>query len=303
MIVPALQPGDAVGIVCLAKKLTLEEIQPGIILLESWGLRVVVGESVGAEDHQFGGSDELRATDFQQMLDNPEIKAVFSARGGYGTTRILDQIDFSQFFTQPKWVVGFSDITALLCHLHTFGIESLHATMPKLMAQPGTQEADETLRRALFGEPLTYTLPGHPLNRAGSSQGQVVGGNLILLDTIVNTPSDIDYDGKILFLEDVGEYFYNVDRVLVHMRRMGRLRNLAGLVVGQFNEMEDNQVPFGKTVNEIVLEHCAGYDYPICFDFPIGHVPRNLAMIVGRQATLQVSAKEITLAFSQAQVF
>lgn len=185
MTIPALQPGDAVGIVCLAKKLTLAEIQPGIQLLESWGLNVVVGPTVGAEDHQFGGSDEWRASDFQQMLDNPEIKAVFSARGGYGTTRILDQIDFSQFFTQPKWVIGFSDITALLCHLHRFGLESLHATMPKLMAQPGTQEADESLRRALFGESLSYSLPGHTFNRTGIAQGQVVGGNLILLDTIV----------------------------------------------------------------------------------------------------------------------
>lgn len=288
---------------CLAKKLTLEEIQPGIKLLESWGLRVVLGKTVGAEYHQFGGSDELRAADFQQMLDNPVIKAVFSARGGYGTTRILDQIDFAQFFTQPKWVVGFSDITALLCHLHRFGIESLHATMPKLMAQPGTQEADDSLRRALFGEPLAYTLPGHTFNRIGITQGQVVGGNLILLDTTVNTPSDIDYDGKILFLEDVGEYFYNVDRVLVHMRRMGRLRNLAGLIIGQFTEMQDNEVPFGKSVNEMVLEHCAGYDYPICFDFPVGHVPRNLAMIMGREARLKISVKEVTLEFLQPEEF
>ncbi|MFC6996001.1 S66 peptidase family protein [Rufibacter roseus] len=298
MTIPAaLQKGDTVGIVCLANKIALQDIQPGIKLLESWGLRVVLGESVGAEYNQMGGSDEVRTADFQRMLDDPEIKAVISARGGYGTTRILDQIDFAGFYTQPKWVVGFSDVTALLCHLHRMGIECLHATMPKLMAQPDTQEADESLRRALFGETLSYSIPSHTYNQIGIAQGLVVGGNLILLDTIVNTPSDIDYDGKILFLEDVGEYYYNIDRVLVHMRRMGRLRNLAGLIIGQFTEMKDNQIPFGKTVNEIVLEHCAGYGYPICFDFPVGHVPHNLAMVVGREAKLKVDVKEVTLEY------
>ncbi|MGV3538900.1 MAG: S66 peptidase family protein [Rufibacter sp.] len=298
MTIPALQRGDTVGIVCLAYKLTHEDIAAGVQLLESWGLRVLIGQSVGAEDRQFGGSDQVRAQDFQQMLDNPEVKAIFSARGGYGTTRILDSIDFSSLRHSPKWIIGFSDITALLCHLLNLGLESLHATMPKLMGQPDTQEADDSLRRALFGEPLSYSVPAHPLNQPGTVTGTIAGGNLILLDTIVNTSSDLDFKGKILFLEDVGEYFYNVDRVLVHLNRMGRLSQLAGLVVGQFSEMKDNTVPFGKSVEEIILGHCANYGYPICFDFPVGHVERNLAMIVGREATLDVTTAGVTLEFA-----
>ncbi|WP_192823089.1 LD-carboxypeptidase [Rufibacter sp. LB8] len=296
---PYLQPGDTVGICCLAYKLTYDDIAAGVKLLESWGLRVLIGETVGAEDRQFGGSDALRIQDFQQMLDNPQVKAIFSARGGYGTTRILDKIDFAGLQRNPKWIIGYSDITALLCHLLYLGHESLHATMPKLMGQPDTQEADETLRRALFGEELKYQEPSHPMNRLGAATGVLAGGNLILLDTLVNTASDLDYTGKILFLEDVGENFYNLDRVLVHLRRMGRLQKLAGLVLGQFTEMKDNTVPFGRTVEEIVLEHCAGTDFPICFDFPVGHVPRNVAMIVGREARLEVSGTGTSLTFSQ----
>ncbi|WP_181304751.1 LD-carboxypeptidase [Rufibacter sp. XAAS-G3-1] len=295
---PALQKGDAVGIVCLARKVSLEDIQDGVRLLETWGLRVVLGKSVGAEDGYLGGADELRRSDFQQMLDNPEIKAVFSARGGYGTTRILDQIDFSGFQKSPKWVIGFSDITAMLCHLHTLGLESVHGTMPLLMGKPETGEADESLRRILFREPLSYATPANPLNVLGAATGQLVGGNLILLDTITGTASEVEYTGKILFLEDVGEHYYNIDRVLVHLRRLGKLEKLAGLVVGQFSDMKDTAVPFGRDVPQIILEHCGGYGYPICFDFPVGHVERNLALVVGREAMLQVTAESVSLHYT-----
>nr|WP_246850452.1 LD-carboxypeptidase [Rufibacter roseolus] len=299
VIIPALQKGDAVGIVCLARKVSLDDIQDGIRLLETWGLRVVLGQSIGAEDGYLGGPDELRRTDFQQMLDNPQIKAIFSARGGYGTTRILDQLDFSRLTQNPKWIIGFSDVTALLCHLQTLGLESIHGTMPLLMGKPDTVEADESLRHLLFQEPLSYAVPANFHNRSGTATGQLVGGNLILLNNIIGTASDVDYTGKILFLEDVGEYYYNVDRVLVHLRRLGHLQRLAGLVVGQFSDMNDTAVPFGKDVPQIVLEHCAGYGYPICFDFPVGHVPRNLALVVGREATLQVTQESVTLAYTQ----
>jgi muramoyltetrapeptide carboxypeptidase len=299
--IPALQKGDTVGIVCLARKVSLEDIQLGVQLLEIWGLLVMVGKTIGAEDHYFGGTDELRTNDFQEMLDNPEIKAIFSARGGYGTTRILDALDFTSFKENPKWIVGFSDITALHCHLHALGLESIHGTMPLLMGQPDTQEADETLRQALFGEPLSYSLPAHAQNVEGTSVGELVGGNLILLNNIIGTASDIDYDGKILFLEDVGEYFYNVDRVLVHLKRMGRLQQLAGLIIGQFSDMQDTAVPFGRDVTQIVLEHCADFGYPICFDFPVGHVARNLAMLVGREATLEVTPEGTALTFAVEQ--
>jgi muramoyltetrapeptide carboxypeptidase len=295
---PALQKGDAVGIVCLARKVSLEDIRDGIWLLETWGLRVVLGQSIGAEDGYLGGPDELRKTDFQQMLDNPDIKAIFSARGGYGTTRILDQIDFSSLAPNPKWVIGFSDVTALLCHLHTLGLESVHGTMPLLMGKPATQEADETLRRVLFHEPLSYAVPATPFNVPGTATGQLLGGNLILLNNITGTASDVDYTGKILFLEDVGEYYYNVDRVLVHLRRLGKLEKLAGLIVGQFSDMNDTAVPFGKDVPQIILEHCGSFGYPICFDFPVGHVDRNLALVVGRATTLQVNKEGVTLEYT-----
>ncbi|RNI33317.1 LD-carboxypeptidase [Rufibacter immobilis] len=295
MNLPALQKGDAVGIVCLARKVSLEDIQDGVALLGAWGLRVVVGQSVGAEDGYFGGSDAVRRADFQQMLDNPQIKAIFSARGGYGTTRILDQLDFTQLVANPKWIIGFSDVTALLCHLLSLGLESVHGTMPLLMGKPDTAEADETLRQILFREPLFYSVPAHPLNHLGTATGQLAGGNLILLNNITGTASDLDFTGKLLFIEDVGEYYYNIDRVLVHLRRQGRLEKLAGLVVGQFSDMNDTAVPFGKDVPQIILEHCGGYGYPICFDFPVGHVPRNLALTVGREATLQVTEAEVTL--------
>jgi muramoyltetrapeptide carboxypeptidase len=258
-----------------------------------------LGQSIGAENGYFGGPDELRKTDFQQMLDNPEIKAIFSARGGYGTTRILDQLDFRGLKQSPKWIIGFSDVTALLCHLHTLGLESVHGTMPLLMGKPESAEADESLRRLLFHEPLSYTVPTNLHNVLGTATGQLVGGNLILLDTITATASDVDYTGKLLFLEDVGEHYYNLDRVLVHLRRLGKLQNLAGLLVGQFTDMQDTAVPFGRDVPQIFLEHCGSHGYPICFDFPVGHVDRNLALAVGREATLQVTAAGVTLKYTE----
>nr|WP_194362577.1 LD-carboxypeptidase [Rufibacter sediminis] len=293
-----MQKGDAVGIVCLARKVSIEDIEDGIRVLEAWGLRVVLGQSIGAEDGYFGGPDALRLADFQQMLDNPQIKSIFSARGGYGTTRILDQINFSALRENPKWVIGFSDVTAMLCHLHALGFESVHGTMPLLMGKPDTQEADDTLHQMLFHQPRPYSLPAHPRNLLGQATGQVIGGNLILLNTITGTASDVDYTGKILFLEDVGEYYYNVDRVLVHLKRLGKLEKLAGLVVGQFSDMNDTAVPFGRDVPQIILDHCSGYGYPICFDFPVGHVPRNLALLIGREATLQVNQEGVSLAYT-----
>ena len=301
MNIPALQKGDTVGIVCLARKVSLEDVALGVQLLESWGLNVLLGQTIGAQDHYFGGTDALRTQDFQEMLDNHEVKAIFSARGGYGTTRILDALDFSLLKKHPKWIVGFSDITSLHCHLHALGLGSIHGTMPLLMGHPDTQEADETLRQALFGEPLDYSVPAHARNLEGTAVGKVVGGNLILLNNIIGTASDIDYAGKILFLEDVGEYFYNVDRILVHLKRLGRLQQLAGLVVGQFSDMQDTAVPFGRDVTEMILEHCSDFGYPICFDFPVGHVPRNLALLVGREATLDVTAAGTSLTFTVEQ--
>src|SRR6478735_6643317 len=284
-----LQPGDKIAIISTARKVSFAEMEPAIAILNSWGLEVILGQTIGAEHHQFAGSDDLRRTDLQHMLNNPEIKAVLCARGGYGTARLLDDLDFSQFRQNPKWLIGFSDVTALHAHLYTLGFESLHAIMPILFAREGSENAIESLRRILFGEPISYSVEPHAFNRLGTGEGGLVGGNLSILHTIIGTRSDFDYSGKILFLEDLDEYLYHVDRMLVHLDRCGKLKNLAGLIIGQMSDMKDNLIPFGQTAYEIIREHTARYQYPVCFGFPVGHEPQNLALICGRKARLEVT--------------
>ncbi|WP_111629346.1 S66 peptidase family protein [Larkinella arboricola] len=289
---PFLQPGQQVGLMAMASRLDYDTLQPAFrILREEWQLEVLEGESLQSSHYQFAGDDFVRGRDLQQMLDNPDIRAIFSARGGYGSYRLLDQLDFTQFLKTPKWIIGFSDITVLHCHLHRMGVQSLHAIMPKLFGTEGAEDSIESLRRLLFGEPVDpYTSPADSLNRPGSASGQLVGGNLTLLTHTLCTPSEVDLRGKILFIEDIDETLYSVDRMMIQFRRSGRLAGLAGLVVGQFSEMRINEsAPFGKTVNEIIAEQVAGFDFPVCFNFPVGHVPRNLAMPVGRVAQLEVT--------------
>jgi muramoyltetrapeptide carboxypeptidase len=286
---PALRPGDKIAVCAIARKITLFEIQLAISTFKNWRLEVVIGRSIEAEFHQFAGPDELRITDLQTMLDDPEIKAIISARGGYGTTRLLDQLNFTGFIKSPKWIVGFSDITALHCHLQNFGFESIHGIMPALFARPGSDEALESLRRVLFGEYISYLAPVHTFNRLGIAEGRLLGGNISLLNTIIGTSSDVDFEGKILFVEEIDEYLYNLDRMLVQLKRSGKLAHLAGLVVGHMTDMRDNAVPFGKTANEIIQEHTAGYSYPVAYSFPTGHEPHNLALVCGRAARLQVN--------------
>ena len=291
-----IQKGDTIGILALACKVNFEILKPAIKLMEKiWGLKVILGESLASEYHQFAGDDTVRANDFQIMLDNPEIKAIFSARGGYGSSRLLDSIDFTAFQKQPKWVVGFSDITAVHCHIHTLHIESLHATMPKLFLQEGGEESLESLRKILFGEEANYKIEPHKLNRLGVGEGQIIGGNLAILTHIIGSKSDINYDGKILFLEDVNEYLYNIDRMMIQLKRNGKLQNLAGLIVGSFSDCQDNQVPFGKTAYEIIEEAVADYDFPVCYGFPVGHEVDNWAMPCGREVSLSVEEYGVSL--------
>ncbi len=275
----------------MASRLDYATLQPAFrILRDDWGLEVVEGRTLTSSHFQFAGDDATRLLDLQQLLDDPTISAIFSVRGGYGSYRLLDGLNFTNFRQSPKWVVGFSDITALHCHIHTLGIQSLHATMPRLFDQDDSADAVESLRQLLFGETIApYAAPANALNRPSEAQGQLVGGNLSLLTNMLCTPSDPDYTGKILFIEDIDESYFSLDRMLLQLRRSGRLANLAGLVVGQFSEMRVNETaPFGKTAYEIIAEHVADYTYPVCFDFPVGHVPRNVAMPVGRLATLSV---------------
>jgi muramoyltetrapeptide carboxypeptidase len=292
----SLQKGDTVGLLALACKVDFEVLKPAIELMENvWGLTVILGESLRSEYHQFAGTDQIRRNDFQLMLDNPEIKAIFSARGGYGSSRLLDNLNFGTFQKSPKWVVGFSDITAVHCHIHTLNIESLHATMPKLFLQEGGEYSLESLRKLLFGEPLLYEILPNEMNRFGLARGQLIGGNLAMLSHLTGSKSDINYDEKILFLEDVNEYLYSIDRMMIQLKRSGKLQNLAGLIVGSFSDCQDNNVPFGKTANEIIQEAVADYDFPVCYDFPVGHEADNWAMPCGRILTLKVAQNGVFL--------
>ena len=292
-----LNIGDTVSIVALAGKVNPIAIEPAVTILQNWGLKVIVGESVSSAYHQFAGTDEVRLRDFQQMLDNPSVKAIFSARGGYGSSRILDEVDFSLFLQKPKWVIGFSDITAVHSHLHNLGVMSIHGVMPKSFDQAGGEEALETLRKVLFGETLSYQILPHDLNRTGTAIGQVVGGNLCLIAHLIGSKSEINTEGKILFLEDVGEKLYNLDRMMLQLRRANKLENLAGLILGQFSDLTDYETPFGKTAWEIMAEHTASYHYPVCYNFPVGHTPDNRAMICGAMGRLEVLESEVGLMF------
>ncbi|NVO86353.1 S66 peptidase family protein [Hymenobacter terrestris] len=287
---PFLRPGDLVAIVGTARKVSHAEMAAAVTILTGWGLRVTLGESIAAAHHQFAGPDELRARDFQQQLDNPEVRAIICARGGYGTTRIIDELDFTAFARHPKWVAGFSDITALNSHLLRLGYESIHGVMAFIFDQAGGEESLESLRRALFGEPVAYAVPLHPLNRPGIATGELTGGNLTLLQHLIGTPSDCPTAGRILFIEDVAEYLMSVDRMLVHLDRTGKLRDLAGLLVGHFTDSQDNAIPFGQTAYEIIDTYARRYNFPVAYGFPVGHEPQNLALICGRAARLEVAA-------------
>jgi muramoyltetrapeptide carboxypeptidase len=288
-VIPAyLQKGDTIAIVATARKISMEELQPAIDIITNWGLKVVLSKNIFCIDNQFAGTDEERAADMQWALDDANIKAVICARGGYGTVRIIDKLDFTNFVKHPKWIVGYSDITVLHQHINqNFGIGSLHATMPINFAK--NTEATESLRKALFREELIYTIPAHALNRSGEASGELIGGNLSLIYALCGSKSDIDTKGKILFIEDLDEYLYHIDRMMMNLKRSGKLQHLAGLIVGGMSDMKDNTIPFGKTAEEIILDAVKEYNFPVCFDFPAGHIDRNLALVMGREVSLTVS--------------
>lgn len=287
---PYLKKGDKVAITCPAKKLP-SPMTDAIKLLKSWGLEIVLGDTLNASYHQFAGDDELRAKDLQQFIDDDSIKAIFAARGGYGTMRIIDQIDFSHFALKPKWIIGFSDITVLHAHIYSnYNIQSIHGQMP-INIPDASAKSLETLRKALFGEELVYDVKPNPLNRIGEGNGVLIGGNLSMLIAISGSTSDLDYNGKILFIEDVGEYLYAIDRLIRTLDRAGKLKNLAGLIVGGFTSIKDNDIPFGQTVPEIIIEVVKKYNYPVCFDFPAGHIPDNRSLVLGKPITLSVEDK------------
>ena len=293
---PFLKKGDKVAIVALASKLNPDDIQSARNLMqENWGVEVIVGESVAASYFNFAGTDEIRLKDFQQNIDNQEIKAVFSARGGYGSSRIIDAVDFTEFKKNPKWVIGFSDITAVHGQLQVTGFQSLHAPMPKTFMRD--YDSVQKLEALLFGETINYTIPSKPINRKGVGAGQIMGGNLCIFAHLLGSQSEVDTDGKILFIEDISEYLYNIDRMMVQLKRAGKLKNLAGLIVGDFSDVKENDEPFGKTFYEIIAEHTAEYNYPICYDFPVGHEAINWTIPCGRFATLNIDNEVVSLEF------
>jgi len=295
--IPYLKKGDKIAITCPAKKLP-NPMDDAVALLKSWGLEVVIGETVNASYHQFAGDDELRAKDLQRFIDDDSIKAIIAARGGYGTVRIIDKVDFSRFATHPKWIVGFSDITVLHAHLFAnYQAQTIHGQMPVNIPDASKYSLD-TLRKALFGEELSYQFESHHLNRPGKATGIAIGGNLSLLVAVLNSVSDYNYDGKMLFIEDVGEYLYSVDRMIRALDRAGKLKNLAGLIVGGFTDLKDNDIPFGQTVAEIIMEVVKDYDYPVCFDFPAGHIPDNQSLILGRVLNLSINETHVAASYS-----
>jgi muramoyltetrapeptide carboxypeptidase len=298
---PYLKPGDKVAIVATARKVSFAEMEPAIRLFKAWGLEVVTGSYLTSEYCQYAGTDEQRTSDMQQMLDNAVVKAIFCARGGYGSVRIIDRLDFTKFVASPKWIVGYSDITVFHSHIHRhFGIETLHGPMPINFPENGiATTAIESLRKTLFGEEIEYTIPANPLNRKGTARGQIVGGNLSILYSLSATLSDLETDGKILFIEDVDEYLYHIDRMMMNLKRSGKLNNLAGLIVGGMTKMNDNAIPFGRTAEETISDAVLEFRYPVCFGFPSGHQAENKSLIIGREAELSVH-DNCTLVFRQA---
>jgi len=288
-----LKQGDKIGIVACARKISKDELQVAIDLLTIWGLEVVLGKNLFNSENQFSGSDRERTEDLQMMLDDDSIKAIISARGGYGTIRIIDNIDFTKFTENPKWIIGYSDITVLHSHIHNFGIETLHATMPINFGK--NQEATETLQRSLFGKEVHYEIVPHLYNKEGSAEGELIGGNLSLLYSLTGSVSDIDTNGKILFIEDLDEYLYHIDRMMINLKRSGKLEGLSGLIVGGMTDMKDNTIPFGKNAEEIIYDAVKEYNFPVCFNFPAGHIDRNLAMRLGKKMNLEVTHTKVFL--------
>lgn len=297
-IPPYLKKGDTIGIVCPAGYMPLEKAQTCIDTLQDWGYQVKVGATVGgSSNNYFSSTDAERLADLQQQLDDKHIKAILCARGGYGTGRIIEQIDFTQFKKHPKWIIGFSDITVLHMHLWSnYALSSLHA--PMAAAFNGGEASNEwvgSLRKALAGEKALYQCVRHPFNKIGKTRGRLIGGNLCLLAHVIGTSSDYKTKDKILFVEDVGEYLYSADRLLCQLKRSGKLSQLAGLVIGGFTDNKDTDRPFGKSAYELIHDMVKEYNYPICFDFPVSHNKENYALKIGVKYSLQVGKDGVVL--------
>lgn len=290
-IPPYLKRGDAIGLVAPAGFMQYEKMQTCIETLEGWGYTVLFGVTTqSSSENYFSGTDAERLHDLQRLLDDKTIKAIFCVRGGYGTSRIIDDLDFKIFRSYPKWIIGFSDITVLHSHLFSnYKIASLHAPMAAAFNNGELNNRYvQSLKAALEGLPADYESSPHQFNRVGKATGVLVGGNLALLTHLIGTASDINTKNKILFLEDVGEYLYNIDRMLLQLARNGKLKKLAGLIIGGFTDLKDTERPYGKAVYDIIYDHVKDYDYPVCFNFPVSHAAENYALKIGVRYKLVV---------------
>ena len=289
-----LKVGDSIAIVAPAGILINKEeiIEKAKMLAESWGLKVLMGEHVFNQNNHFAGTDQERASDFQKALDDPSIKAIWCARGGYGSVRILDKLDFTKFKLNPKWIVGYSDITAIHSHLHNLGIETIHAMMGSSLVfdDQETTESIETFRKALFGEALKYVIPPSTENKKGTGKGVLVGGNLSLLQSLLGSDSQINTDSKIIFIEEIGEYKYHIDRMLQSLKRAGYFDHCNGLIVGDMSNIKKNTTAWGSSIEQLIIDVVADYDFPVLFNFPAGHETDNRALILGKTVQMTVSS-------------
>ena len=292
---PLLKSGDLVSVLSPASHTNSNAWEKGIEVLEKWGLRVDRGEHYLSQYFGFGGTDAERLNDLQKALDNPEIKAIFPIRGGYGMSRLLDDLDFSLFLQNPKWIVGFSDITALLTHIDSLGVAGIHGPMPNNFCQKGGELSLQALNEVLFNGRTIYTCKPHPSNILGEIQGELIGGNLSLLSHLIGSKSFNKPDGKILVIEEIGERLYHVDRMLVQLKRSGYFEELVGMIIGGFTDCNEAPLTIGKSAQELILEHTKDYQFPIAFDFPLGHVPANHPVVFGVKSNLLISSEKVQL--------
>ena len=293
--IPALKKGDVVTLISTARKVSPSELDFAITKIKSWGLNVCFGKNLFKKQNQFAGTIKERVEDLQWALDDNKIKAIFFARGGYGSVHVVDYVDWQVFKTNPKWLIGFSDITVFHSHVHQcFNTPSLHAAMP-ITYPKNTDGALKNIRDILFGENISYKFKGHSFNKYGKVKSVVVGGNLSILYSLLGSKSQLHTDGKILFLEDLDEYLYHIDRMMQALKRAGMLENLSGLMIGSMNKMNDNAVPYGKTAEEIIRDVVSGYAYPVAFDIPSGHVKENLPILFGKKASFTVTANQVLI--------
>jgi muramoyltetrapeptide carboxypeptidase len=293
-----LKENDTIGIVAPGRKIKKNELDAALKIINSWGLNTVISENIFSAEHSYlSGTDQERLQDFQSMIDNPNIKAIICARGGYGSTRIVDQFDFNPLIKNPKWIVGFSDITAIHLKLFSLGLQSIHGTMPVLFSRSDSKASVEQLKKVLFGDGIIIEAENSSFNKLGKCIGETIGGNLSLIVDSLATGTEPDTTGKILIIEEVDEYSYRLDRMMTQLKRAGKLKGLAGLVIGHFTDIKDMESSFGESFEKIILNAVKEYNYPVAFGFPIGHENPNFAWRHGGSANLTIDQTKSILTY------